>query len=149
MAGNQMTVQCPQCNTRLVSPPGTSTTLRCSKCKTVFARPAPSLAVSPPVAVAPPTRSNNAAAVAAGVCVLVAIGLIMSFQSVSLMSGSGIIWTGVALVGGGVALAFFLRGPTWVKIVAVLVLGLVLFNACSIEQQMDNKRKQISNTLRY
>ena len=58
-----------------------------------------------------PANNSKSTAVAIGVCVLVAIGLVMSMQSVSLLSGSGPIWTGVGFVAAGTAVAFFLRAP--------------------------------------
>jgi Protein of unknown function (DUF2510) len=50
--------------------------------------------------------SNNGKkrAVAVGVCVLVVLGLVMSMQSVSLITGSGPVWTGVAVVAAGTGL---------------------------------------------
>lgn len=84
-------------------------------------------------------------AVAVGVCVLVIVGLAMSMQSVSLITGSGPVWTGVAVVAGGTALAFFLRAATWVRVVAVLVLALSLANALYIENEMDKKREELTH----
>ena len=142
MGRNQIAVRCPKCSARLSAPvSGGSAKLRCGNCRAIFPGPL----ARPTTAAA---RPSNSAAVAAGVCVLVAIGLIMTFQSVSLMSGSGTIWIGVALVGGGVALAFFLRGPLWVRITTVLVLALALLNACSVERSMNDKRREIGNILR-
>lgn len=138
MGRNEIAVRCPKCSTHLSAPVNGSPNLRCGKCEAVFPRPAVQ---------APAAKSANNATVGAGVCVLVAIGLIMTFQSVSLMSGSGIIWIGVALVGGGVALAFFLRAPLWVRITAVLVLAAALLNAFSVEQAMNDKRREITNIL--
>jgi hypothetical protein len=92
-------------------------------------------------------RSSNSkkTAVAIGVCVLVVIGLVMSMQSVSLLTGSGPIWTGVGVVAAGTAVAFFLRAATWVRVVAVLVLALSLANAFYIENQLSNKREQMTH----
>ncbi|OMC28975.1 hypothetical protein A5740_19240 [Mycobacterium sp. GA-1841] len=91
-------------------------------------------------------KANNGkqAAVAAGVCVLVVIGLVMSMQSVSLLTGSGPIWTGVAVVAAGTAVAFFLGAAKWVRIVAAVLLALALVNAIYIENEMSNKRNEIS-----
>lgn len=92
-------------------------------------------------------QANNSrkTAVAIGVCVLVVIGLVMSMQSVSLLTGSGLVWTGVAVVAGGTAVAFFLGAATWVRIVAVLCLAFALFNAFYIENQMSNKRDELTH----
>lgn len=141
MSAERQILACPNCRTRL-SALASAQVIRCSGCGASFPKDDGSRIV---VAGA---RPANSAAVTAGVFVLVGIGLLMSFQSVSLMSGSGIIWTGVALVGGGVALAFFLRAPLWTRIVAAVVLGLTLLNACSVESAMTDKRREISNILR-
>jgi hypothetical protein len=92
-------------------------------------------------------RSSNSkkTAVAIGVCVLVVIGLVMSMQSVSLFTGSGPVWTGVGVVAAGTAVAFFLRAATWVRVVAALVLALSLANAFYIENQLSNKREQMTH----
>ncbi|MEW2481433.1 DUF2510 domain-containing protein [Mycobacterium sp. NPDC049093] len=89
-------------------------------------------------------NSGKQAAVAAGVCVLVVIGLVMSMQSVSLLTGSGPVWTGVAVVAAGTAVAFFLGAAKWVRIVAAVLLALALVNAIYIENEMSNKRNEIS-----
>lgn len=81
---------------------------------------------------------------AAGVCILVAIGFVMSMQSVSLMTGSGIVWTGVAIVGGGMAASFFLGAQIWVRVLAGILLVIALINALSIEHQMSKKREELT-----
>lgn len=93
-----------------------------------------------------PADSNKSklAAVAVGVCVLVVIGLIMSMQSVSLLSGSGPIWIGVGFVAAGTAVAFFMGAATWVRVVAALRLAFALFNAVYMEKQLSDKRNEIS-----
>ncbi|GAQ32776.1 hypothetical protein MPS_1157 [Mycobacterium pseudoshottsii JCM 15466] len=68
----------------------------------------------------------------------------MSMQSVSLMTGSGPVWTGVAVVAAGTAIAFFLRAARWVRVVAALILALALANALYIEQELSNRRDQIT-----
>ena len=83
-------------------------------------------------------------AVAIGVCVLVAIGVLMSMQSVSLLTGTGPIWTGVGFVAAGTAVAFFMRAATWVRVVAAVSLAFVLANAFYMEQQLSDKRNEIS-----
>ncbi|MGH3725326.1 MAG: DUF2510 domain-containing protein [Mycobacterium sp.] len=84
-------------------------------------------------------------AVAIGVCVLVGIGLVMSMQSVSLITGSGPVWTGVAVVAAGTAVAFFLRAATWVRGIAVVVLALSLVNAIYIENELSSKRDELTH----
>ncbi len=129
---------CPQCGVRLSVPSG-STLIKCYKCKSTFP-------VSDAVAAAA-AGSKNAPAIAAGVIILTVIGLIMSMQPVSLMTGSASIWLGVAVAGVGTALAFFLGAPTWVRIVAPIVLVIALVNVLSVEHQMSLRRDNISRTL--
>lgn len=94
---------------------------------------------------APDSSNNRSRAVAIGVCVLVGIGLVMSMQSVSLITGSGPVWTGVAVVAAGTALAFFMRAPKAVRIIAALVLALAVANALYIENQLSQKRNEITH----
>ncbi|MBX7454074.1 hypothetical protein GR927_39370 [Mycolicibacterium sp. 3033] len=75
---------------------------------------------------------------------LVVIGLFMSMQSVSLMTGSGPVWMGVAVVAAGTALAFFMGAAQWVRILAAVLLALSLANAFYIENEMSNKRDEIT-----
>jgi hypothetical protein len=92
-------------------------------------------------------KSDNSkkTAVAIGVCVLVVIGLVMSMQSVSLITGSGPVWTGVAVVAAGTAVGFFLRAATWVRVVAALLLALSLANGLYIEKQLSDKRSELTH----
>lgn len=131
-------IVCPQCKAKLKVAATTVGRVRCYKCKDIFPLP--------PIPAADPNASKRAAA-AAGVCVLVAIGFIMSIQPVSLMTGSTMIWIGVALAGGGTALAFFLGTPVWVRVVAPIVLVVALFNVLMVEHEMSDRRDQISRTL--
>lgn len=87
---------------------------------------------------------GNKASVAVGACVLVAIGFVMSMQSVSLMTGSGLIWTGAAVAAGGTAVAFILRGATWVRVVACIFLSLAVLSAVFTEVQLSDKRAEMS-----
>ncbi len=83
-------------------------------------------------------------AVAIGVCILAAIGLFTTMQSVSLFSGTGSIWTGVAIVGAATATSYFLGATKWVRVVATICLVFALFNAIYIEKQLSDKRNEIS-----
>ncbi|MFT9722722.1 DUF2510 domain-containing protein [Mycobacteroides abscessus subsp. abscessus] len=88
--------------------------------------------------------NSKKTAVAIGVCVLVVIGLVMSMQSVSLLSGSGPIWIGVGFVAAGTAVALFLGAKRWVLIVAAVCLAVSLLNAFYMEKQLSDKRNEIS-----
>lgn len=131
---------CPKCQSKLTIPSEQGGQVKCPDCKAVF-----------PVPVAQPARpaTDREKAVAIGVCVLAAIGLVISQQPVSLMTGSGIVWIGVALVGGALALAYFLGARRWVKVTASIVLALTLFSACSTEHALELKRIQVRNTFNH
>jgi hypothetical protein len=100
------------------------------------------------VPAAPPADDSSDSrkkAVSIGVGVLAVIGLFMSMQSVSLMTGSGPVWTGVAVVGGATALAFFLRGAKWVRVVACILLAISVVNAFYIENELSHKSDEITH----
>lgn len=121
-------ITCPSCHAQLiVNDDKTKPSFKCTMSGTTSLKPPPPR----------PGESNISkdSAIAGGVCVFISIGLVMSMQTVSLMSGSGTVWTGVAIVGGGAAAAFFLRARLWVRVVAVIVLALALLNAFYIEHQ--------------
>lgn len=129
-------VRCPACRALLtVANPG-ATSIRCAICKETF-----------PATTAIPVERPKPG-VAAGVCILAVIGLVMAFQPVSLLTGTGTAWIGVAMVGAGTAAAFFLRAPLWVRIVTCVVLGLALFNVLAVEHQVSEKRDEIGRVLR-
>lgn len=85
---------------------------------------------------------NKQAGISIGVCVLAAVGLVMSMQSVSLMSGSSPVWTGVAITAVGVALAFFLGASKWPRIFVTCCLIGSLINAVYIEVQLQQQRNE-------
>jgi len=83
-------------------------------------------------------------AVAVGVVVLGVIGVAMSMQSASLLTGTGPIWTGVGVAAAGTAVAFLMGATNGVRVVAALCLGLSLFSAFYMEKQLSDKRDEIS-----
>jgi hypothetical protein len=104
---------------------------------------------APTVAPASPadhSSDSRKTAFSIGVCVLAVIGLFMSMQSVSLMTGSGPVWAGVAVVGGATALAFFMRVQKWGRFLACALLAISLVNAFYIENELSKKRDEITNT---
>lgn len=160
-------ITCPKCGAHLnISADTTASTFRCHTCGEVSPMPT---GIPPPGWYADPDDKygerwwdgtawtkkaiastdasgiSRQAAVAIGVCLLVGIGLVMSMQPVSLMSGSGSVWTGVAVVTVGAAGAFVLRAAVWVRVVAVIVLVLALINAVSIEVEMSHKRDELTH----
>ncbi len=81
-----------------------------------------------------------------GVAVLAVIGLFMSMQSVSLLTGTGPVWTGVAVVGVATALGFFLRAAPIARGFAVLLLLVAVAEAFYMESQIQQKRDEITHT---
>lgn len=96
-----------------------------------------------------PTASNNAkkTGVAIGVVVLAVVGVILSWQSVSLMTGSGPVWTGVAVAAVAVALAFFLGAAKGIRVLAAVCLAVALVSAITIEKQLSDKRHEIQEKM--
>lgn len=148
-------VLCPECGVTLKAS-ATSTRLRCAQCAAEFpksaAQPAPRPAAkqrmpaSPPPAPAPPPDGGRKGAVAGGVLVLAVVGLIMSMQPVTMLTGSTMVWVGVAVAAAGTALAFFLRAQTWVRVVAALLLVVSVGNALTIEHELSKKRGEFTNS---
>lgn len=96
---------------------------------------------------APDTDKSNASkktAVAIGVCVLSIIGTMMSMQSASLLTGTGPLWTGVGVAAAAVAVAFFLGGAVWVRAVASVLLVISLASVLYMENQITEKRNEMS-----
>jgi hypothetical protein len=83
-------------------------------------------------------------AVGIGVAILIVIGLFMSMQSVSLMTGTGPIWTGVGLVAAGTAVAFFMGAAKPTRVIAAIFLALALLNVSYMEKQLSDKRNEIA-----
>jgi len=87
-------------------------------------------------------------AVSVGVMLLAGIGLVMSMQSVSLMSGTGTLWTGVGLAAAGTAAAFFMGAVKPVRVAAALCLAASLIFVTIMENQLSQKRSEISDIFR-
>jgi hypothetical protein len=77
------------------------------------------------------------------------IGLVMAMQSASLLTGTGTLWTGVAIAGGASIATWALRAsiPTWVRVVAVVAAVIALVNVLYVEQQLEDTRQEIRNSL--
>ena len=69
--------------------------------------------------------------------------------SASLITGTGTLWTGVAIACGASIATWVLRKtvPTWVRVVAVLAAVVGIVNVVSVENQLDEKRQEITNLL--
>lgn len=80
-------------------------------------------------------------------CALSVIGLLLQFQSVSLLTGAGLLWVGASLAAFGVVAAFVTRVPTALKVAAVVVLLLCAVNVAYVEHQLDQRRHEIQQVL--
>lgn len=87
------------------------------------------------------TRLDN---ILAGVAVILGVvGLIMSFQPVSLLSGMGIVWAGAALAVGAFVLAVVAKVPRK-SVVAALLLALMAGGSALYDShQLDQRRQEI------
>jgi hypothetical protein len=74
------------------------------------------------------------------------IGLIMAMQSASLLTGTGTIWTGVAIASGAAIVTWVVKGlPTWVRVVCIIAAALAIINAIFVESQLEEKRQEIGD----
>lgn len=85
--------------------------------------------------------------VAFGILILGLVGWFLSSQSTSLMEGTGKIWLGVAVAAVALTLTFILKGGVWLKVVAGLLAFIALFNGVSMEDQLSDRRGEISDML--
>lgn len=103
-----------------------------------------------PVAAARPIaeQQHAAAGVTLGVLALAIIGgYLANFTDVSLLTGTGEVWLGVALTVVAAIAAFVLRrwARLWLRIVAVIIVALSIASGAYDEVQLQHKRDQLSN----
>jgi beta-lactamase regulating signal transducer with metallopeptidase domain len=67
----------------------------------------------------------------------------MSLQSVSLLTGTGLVWTGAALTVAGLIVGAFLARKVWLTVVLVLLAALAVSSAAYDEVQLSHKRHQL------
>lgn len=75
--------------------------------------------------------------------VLSIIGLVLQFQTVTLLTGAGLLWVGAALAAGAVVAVFVVRARVVFKVVAVLVLVLCVANVAYVEHELNQKRHEL------
>ena len=100
-----------------------------------------------PLAPADPKSGHQSQLPIALVLAGTAIGLVMSLQSASLLTGTGTLWTGVAVACAASITAWVMKRtvPTWVRVVAVLAAVIGIVNVVSVENQLEDKRQEIIN----
>jgi hypothetical protein len=97
-----------------------------------------------PVLAVAPSSTTWAIAVT---LVLAVVGLIVGYQPVTLLSGSGILYVGLAIAAGGAVLAFVMKLRMAVRIVAVVAVALVVANVVTVEHSLSQTRHQIQRDL--
>jgi hypothetical protein len=80
-----------------------------------------------------------------GGAILAVIGVAMQFQSVSLLTGAGMLWIGAGLTLGGVVAIFALHGQTVLRVLAIIALVFCVANVAYAEHELDQKRQQIQS----
>ncbi len=113
---------------------------------TTWSAPVPASALNAGARPVPSEKSDTAkkTGVAIGVVILAVVGLVMSQQSVTMFSGSGQIWTGVAIAGVATAVAFFMGAEKWARVIAIICVAAALASAVYIENQLSEKRNELS-----
>lgn len=110
-------------------------------------------AASKPSAPAPlvaPQAAKQSQIVAALVMVGGVVGLVMSMQSASLLTGTGGLWTGVAIACAAAIASLVMRDstPRWARVVAVVLAVVAIVNVSYVESQLEAKRQEITNLLK-
>jgi hypothetical protein len=76
---------------------------------------------------------------------LCGIGVLMNMQSVSLASGTNVLWFGVGLAAIGVVLGFVLKAKNIALAIAMLLLVFCVANSISAEHSLNQKRQEIQD----
>lgn len=101
--------------------------------------------------VAPAQSASSATSRQVVIALVVAASIgggILSQQTVSLMTGSGIIWAGVALaVGAAIVSVVVPAMPTWTQVVCILVAAGAVYSGIAVEAQLSDTRDEISNLI--
>ena len=97
----------------------------------------------------PTEQTQQSPLVVVGILAASIIGLIMAMQSASLLTGTGTLWTGVAIASAAGVATFLLRRsiPTWLRVISVIAALLALANVLYVEDQLDQKRQEINQIL--
>jgi peptidoglycan/LPS O-acetylase OafA/YrhL len=80
----------------------------------------------------------------AGVAAAAVVGVVLSMQSVSLITGAGIIWAGAAVALAAFVVAYILRLPYRTLIASGVVAAICVACVAYDEAQLNDKRQEIS-----
>jgi hypothetical protein len=78
---------------------------------------------------------------------LAGIGLFMSFQPVSLITGEGTLYTGLALIVGARILAWVMKLPRWVRLTTWAAPTVCVINLVTVEHQLSQRRHELQQIL--
>jgi hypothetical protein len=94
-----------------------------------------------------PQSNQTARLVISGALILAVIGIVIEAQPVSLATGGGTLYTGLALAAGAVALAFIMKARLWLRILTAVVVLLCIANCVSTQHDLNNRRDQLRQDL--
>jgi len=95
-----------------------------------------------------PPKPRAQPAIIMGLLILAGVGLILNQQSVSIASGSSVIWIGFVLTVGAAVVAFIVPGmPVWVKVVLLIVAVIAFGSAVYVEHELVQRRRELNDIL--
>ena len=80
---------------------------------------------------------------------LVAIGLVLSLQPVSLLTGDGILWVAAALAVAGVIVTFIPGLDRWTKVFVTLIAIFVVANTFYVDNQLRQQPEKIRQQIQH
>jgi hypothetical protein len=107
----------------------------------------PSYPLTRPAETAASPASSIGPLVLAVTLVLAVVGLIIEVQPVSLLTGSGTLYVGLALTAGGAVLAFVMKLRTWVRVITAILVVICIVNVAVVEKQLNDRRHEIQQDL--
>jgi multidrug transporter EmrE-like cation transporter len=95
------------------------------------------------------SKKQQSQVMAAAIVAASALGIVLSLQSASLLTGTGTLWTGVAIAWAASAGSYVVRQslPKWVRFVAIVSALAALVNVIYVEQQLEERRQEINRDL--
>jgi hypothetical protein len=91
--------------------------------------------------------ANQSQMVTVAILAASVIGLVMAFQSASLLTGTGTQWTGAAIaIAAGIATIVLRKSiSTWLRVVAVIIALAAVANVIYLEVEMEKRRSEIGD----
>ena len=90
---------------------------------------------------------QNSRLIGAGLVVATVIGLVMAGQSASLLSGTGLQWTGAVLAVGAAVVSVVMRRTvsTGVIVATIILAVLAVISVIYLEVELEQKRQELGN----